>query len=1064
MKFPVTQKMLVDWAGPHTFRDGMALFDRKAVLSAEYEPPIIRGTLSWGNRSISCSAEILSDGSCENRCPCRDSVERGIVCPHVIALGLTMIRRYTDPEIERKHEEELRRAERLAAVREEDYIQRARAGTPGAIPAVLRLCLHETWKEEATQGPIALSAALEWDGRRVLLDEVPRGVRFALDERDDNLLFVLEDIVGGPTPSEFALALRDFINVLDVHTGKPLEQAGGPPLAVNAATMSSILRVDMDRENGELLLAVHTELPFMKAGEFPVYVVEGHEGWVWGADNLWPLETVLPGPLQEIYRGPIAVQRSAIPGFFERELAMLRQMIRVETDLSADLFAIEPESPRFLLEVRGSPASLSATLKAVYGETEVIAGQSRAEGLFAHPDPDDLYRFTVRNDPAEQSALDLLAGIGLKGVEGDGLEPVIGCREVLNFLGRDVPALRRRGWKVVLSGRVEGFMEDSEFATPVVRVGEGGDGGWFEVDFSYEDADGQSLSAAEIQRAIRKGDAYIEHDGRNILIDAGAVQTLNDVFADCAAADGTRPGSFRLPSVYASYVKSSLDALDGVDVEAQPQWLRSAGRQNRELALEPVELPVSLAAILRPYQKDGVNWLRFLETNALGGILADEMGLGKTLQTLAWLQAMRAHPEARSAPALIVCPTSLVENWAEESGRFVPQMKVIMLTGGDRHERWGETEEADVLITSYALLRRDIDRLSALTFSVVVLDEAQHIKNRSTQNAIAAKRLKAHHRLVLTGTPIENSVADLWSIMDFLMPGYMGEHEAFRFNYEQPIAQGGPTAEIPQAKLRRKLQPFLLRRLKRDVAKDLPPKIERVATCTLTADQRNVYRELLEQSRRRILDMVDQQGFNRSRMEILKTLLRLRQVCCHLELLKLPGLESRYPSAKLDLLQELLSEAMDAGHRVLIFSQFVSMLTILRRELEAAGHAYCYLDGSTKERLKVVHEFNRNRSIPVFLISLKAGGTGLNLTGADMVIHYDPWWNPAVENQATDRAYRIGQHRTVYAIKLIARDTVEERVLAMQRRKQSIIDATLETDEQVMGKLTWEDVRELLAL
>jgi SNF2 family DNA or RNA helicase len=347
---------------------------------------------------------------------------------------------------------------------------------------------------------------------------------------------------------------------------------------------------------------------------------------------------------------------------------------------------------------------------------------------------------------------------------------------------------------------------------------------------------------------------------------------------------------------------------------------------------------------------------------------------------------------------------------------------------------------------------------------LVVLDEAQHIKNRSTKNAVAAKQLRGHHRLVLTGTPVENSVADLWSIMDFLMPGYLGGHEHFRANYELPIQQGGSSAEDAQRRLRKKLHPFLLRRLKKDVAKDLPPKIEKITTCQLTKDQRLVYEELVKESKRKLTDMVESQGFSKSRMEVFKTLLRLRQVCCHLDLLKMPDLKSKAPSGKMDLFFELVEEAIDGGHRVLVFSQFTTMLGILREELEKKDIKYCYLDGSTKKRMDVVKKFNTDDSIPIFLISLKAGGTGLNLTGADMVIHYDPWWNPAVEAQATDRAYRIGQKRTVLAQKLITKGTVEEKVLALQQKKKAVIDATIESDEQVMNNLSWEEVQGLLEI
>jgi SNF2 family DNA or RNA helicase len=519
-----------------------------------------------------------------------------------------------------------------------------------------------------------------------------------------------------------------------------------------------------------------------------------------------------------------------------------------------------------------------------------------------------------------------------------------------------------------------------------------------------------------------------------------------------------------MKSIDGCYVESSVQALDDVNLEASSEWMEKIRRQNSQEAMEHVPPSPALQGELRPYQQVGLNWLRFLEKRGFCGILADEMGLGKTLQTLAWIQLSRVDLEHQDFPALIVCPTSLVENWKEEAARFTPNLKVILLHGSTRHRRWKMLKDADIVITSYALMRRDVERHLEHTYSIVILDEAQHIKNHTTQNALAAKKLKAGHRLVLTGTPMENSVSDLWSIMDFLMPGYLGGHKEFHEHYEVPILAGGELGEYAQSKLRRKLHPFLLRRLKKDVAKDLPPKIERIAPCKLTQDQHKVYTQLLQESKQRIQEMVERDGFNKSRMEILSTLLRLRQTCCHIDLLRLEGLQSKYPSAKMDLFFELLDEALDSKHRVLVFSQFTSMLTILRKEMDQRNLEYCYLDGTTKDRQDVVRRFNRNQSIPVFLMSLKAGGTGLNLTGADMVIHFDPWWNPAVEAQATDRAHRIGQKRTVYSVKLVTKGTIEEKVVEMQRRKQDLIDAALTTDEQVIQKLSWEDVRELLSL
>lgn len=457
------------------------------------------------------------------------------------------------------------------------------------------------------------------------------------------------------------------------------------------------------------------------------------------------------------------------------------------------------------------------------------------------------------------------------------------------------------------------------------------------------------------------------------------------------------------------------------------------------------------------------------------------------------LECNRGRLEA--CPTLVVCPTSLVFNWVAEAKKFTPGLRVLALHGADRHKLFEQVPHADLVVTSYALIRRDAERYREVEFDTVVLDEAQHIKNRQTQNAQAVKAVRARHRLVLTGTPMENSVLDLWSIFDFLMPGYLGTAQDFRERYELPITRDKNVEA--QARLARRLRPFILRRLKKDVAADLPDKLEQVSYCELSADQRGVYQQVIEASRKEVLDAVGAQGLAKSRMVVLSALLRLRQICCDLRLLKLepkaageggsgamelgsggvneqqsitattqpsktPTLQSP-PSGKLDLFAELLEEVIDGGHRVLVFSQFVSMLTLLKEKLTAEGIEFCYLDGSTANRGEVVERFQKTSSIPVFLISLKAGGVGLNLTGADTVIHFDPWWNPAVEDQATDRAHRIGQTRVVTSYKLITRDTVEEKILLLQNRKREIIKATLGSEAELTEALSWDDIQELLS-
>ena len=445
------------------------------------------------------------------------------------------------------------------------------------------------------------------------------------------------------------------------------------------------------------------------------------------------------------------------------------------------------------------------------------------------------------------------------------------------------------------------------------------------------------------------------------------------------------------------------------------------------------------------------------------------MGLGKTLQALAFLQSLPPPPtsdpgpptsEPRPPSLVVVSDLARVQLGWQRCGSSRRGLRVLALQGPERLGRFPEIPAHDLVVTSYALIRRDAERYRAFEFDTVILDEAQHIKNRQTQNAQAVKGIRSRHRLVLTGTPLENSVLDLWSIFDFLMPGYLGSANDFRERYEQPIARDRqPEA---QARLARRLRPFLLRRLKSEVAAELPAKIEQVAFCDLTDDQRAAYQQVLDAGRKEVLAAVGAEGEAKSRLLVLTTLLRLRQICCDLRLLKLEGVDPETASGKLDLFAELLEEALDGGHRVLVFSQFVSMLTLLRQKLESQGLEFCYLDGSTTDRGAVVEKFQTG-AVPVFLISLKAGGTGLNLAAADTVIHFDPWWNPAVEQQATDRAHRIGQTRVVTSYKLIARGTVEEKILTLQTRKREVIQATLGGEESLAQALTWEEIQDLLS-
>jgi superfamily II DNA or RNA helicase len=758
-----------------------------------------------------------------------------------------------------------------------------------------------------------------------------------------------------------------------------------------------------------------------------------------------------------------------------------------EPDEEEDFIEVEAK-PKFSAFVLGSRASLSIEIDAHYGDIEFPSCSVQSPKTVSLPDPDDPLVRRVRSMKSEREAVAAAEKWGFQPGynEGDMRLYLVDPQKVLDFLGAGLPALRRRGWRVDLAEKLMELTDSMPSVVPVVTVRDA-PGGAFDVSYTF-DAMGKDVSPVEIQAALNRGDGYIMKDGEVVLLDNSAIEAMHAVFRDCATSQNGAPsGWFRVAAVHAPYVKASLDLLDCVDVDdcAAAKWRETASVRNRDpgAKFEPVDLG-PLENVLRPYQKQGVYWMSFLERAGLGGLLADEMGLGKTLQTLTWLSLQRGgavlgasaasplvpsrgkaalvHGAATNPPthqptnpqthqpSLIICPTSLVRNWEAEAKKFTPWLKVLVVSGPDRADSFGAIPDADVVVTSYALLQRDFeDAYLGRRFSAVVLDEAQHIKNRQTKNAKAVKMLEAERRLVLTGTPVENSVADVWSIFDFLAPGYLGDYETFKCSYEEPIASGGAPGEEAQSRLRRKLHPFIMRRLKKTVAKDLPDKIVKVSYCPMSEDAQREYNEALAKTRRLAGDMIRAKGLAKSKFEILAMLMKLRQIASR---------------AKLEAFLEQLESAVEGGHKILVFSQFVKMLKAISEELRERGIKFCYLDGSTKDRLGECNRFNRTPEIPVFLISLMAGGTGLNLTGADMVIHYDPWWNPAVEDQATDRAHRIGQKKTVYVMKMIASGSIEEKVLALQRRKQAVIAATVSTtDQAVMEKLTAEDLASLLS-
>jgi len=460
--------------------------------------------------------------------------------------------------------------------------------------------------------------------------------------------------------------------------------------------------------------------------------------------------------------------------------------------------------------------------------------------------------------------------------------------------------------------------------------------------------------------------------------------------------------------------------------------------------IKNVTPPKCLNAKLRDYQQEGLNWLNFLYEFKFCGILADDMGLGKTIQTLAHLSRLKEQ-NLLTKPSLIVMPTSLIANWKNEAKKFTPNIKVLSLHGADRAKRFKEIQQSDIVLTTYALIVRDQEKFVEHDFMYIILDEAQKIKNHKTKMAIALKTFKSEHRLALSGTPIENHIGELWSIFSFLMPGFLDTNSFFREYYQIPIEKEHNFER--QNLLNKRIKPFILRRTKEIVAHELPAKTEIVKYTQFGDKQAKLYESIRVTMEKKVQDAVSAKGIGSSHITILDALLKLRQVCCDPSLLKVEEAQKMKESAKLELFLDLIDELLDEGRKILVFSQFTSMLSIIETKFKHKKISYAKLTGATRKREEAIEEFTKGKA-QVFLISLKAGGVGLNLTEADTVIHYDPWWNPAVENQATDRAHRIGQDKAVFVYKLIVENSIEQKILELQKKKKLLQDGIYDENQQ----------------
>ena len=774
-------------------------------------------------------------------------------------------------------------------------------------------------------------------------------------------------------------------------------------------------------------------------------------GWLHlGDDTLRPLAAnTHPGVIRLVFQQTPRIPAEQIEDFLERFIPAVRVPLDLRTrHLRAAPAGLFSPRPRLIVgameRLGGGGIEIDARFAYQVGDIVAEASAGDPRPMLRLEGATGKYRVVTRDFAAEKRHVEALAAVGLKvdALDGD---------EALDFLLDGLGRAQTAGFEVFLDASAQKMSPRGKLM-PELKLGSGLD--WFDLKVSFGFG-GEEFALDAILASWREGRKYHRMpDGQTFRLPeewlakhAGALAELQDV----RATSGQRMSAFAAP-----LVAELLEEAGGG--KAVARWKEIAKRILDFDGVPEWPIPPGLQAEPREYQKRGFHWLVWLRDLDLGGVLADDMGLGKTLQTLMLLHDTHAEPDG--PPSLVVAPTSVVFNWAAEAEKFTPDLRIYVHHGPSRKSTLPK-KDYDVVVTSYALLRYDEKLFANTRFRYVVLDEAQQIKNPDSQIAQICQKLQADHRLALSGTPMENSLVELWSLFQFLMPGFFGSRANFAQRYANSVQRQQDQAALDL--LRKRIRPFILRRRKDEVATELPPRTEQVLYCELGPAQRRLYEAVKATFREQVLSKVESAGVGGATIQILEALMRLRQACCDPRLLPFEEARRLTVSAKRDLLRDTLEEIIAEGHRTLIFSQWPSLLRIVEEDLRAIDVQWLYLDGNTKDRKQLVDRWNRPDGPPVFLISLKAGGTGLNLTGADHVIHLDPWWNPAVERQATDRAHRIGQTKPVVVYKLVARDTVEEKILELQARKQALFDATVDAERLMLDDLTREELESVFA-
>ena len=967
------------------FKEGKALFDGGAVVEAQAGESAWRGVVRVGQRLVRVRVEVKSATHLETHCSCPENRASGALCGHAVAAGLAALAGASGTPARGSAEQA--------------------PTSPGAL--AWRIRLPPNWRDALSRQQLA--ATLEHASGHDLAPADERLQAWLGRER-----------VAAQAIVHLALAGKQVAAFLEAIADHPRVATGKDRLALDVRTGERLRLAAITRDNDQIR---------MVADEPPGRWSEvGGSFWRPAAGSLTRLgEGSLPAGLAagllEIAHGRTV--QMPIRRFLEH-LELWQQWILLPPDSWLDALHFTPATATFELTLAGSLEQVRACLWVQYPDCQAVPpGCGKVDGLPRLSGQ----TCEIRDTTAEQRALAQLAHAGFLATP-DPNHPwcLRGESAIVNFLTRTLPHLKNH-WTITPDSQFARLQQQVLLVSPTITVHHANEDG-LSFDLTFQANDGSLVSAAEVRRLLRSGKPSNKvAGGKHLVVSDDVANLIEPLFAD-----------LDLHQEQGRYVASARSAE--LIMEISNKLSNKHITNDLEMNDSAVK-PATLRAEMRPYQVRGTAWLVDRVERFGGALLADDMGLGKTLQAIAAIECFFTLPASDSGVVLVVATASLVGNWRAEFGRFAPGRRVRVLHGAGRDAERERVEAGDVVLTSFGTLTRDLAWHLRCDYRAVVVDEASLLRNPDTDDARAVAKLRTARRIALTGTPVENGVRDLWSIFRFIQPGWLGGRESFRERYELPLADGLVAGAVME-RLKLKIQPFWLRRTKEQVAPELPAKLFIDEFCDLSPDQLAVYREVLHEGRKQVDASRDSGQQGAARMQLLTALLRLRQTCCDLALFhndRWDALPLARRSAKLQRLLELLDEAQSGNHKVLVFSQFQKQLLEIEKCIGDRGWRCLRLDGATRDRQRLVESFQDPGGPPVFLISLKAGGYGLNLTAADTVIHFDPWWNPAAEMQATDRAHRIGQTRPVTVYRLLTRGTVEDKVVRLQGRKRQLAAA-----------------------